>query len=140
MSFEKLGLMAELVKAVAQKGYTKTTPIQAQCIPLILQGGDVMGGAQTGTGKTAAFVLPILQLLTENASTHARNGKQSWPRALIITPTRESAAQIGESVNAYGRGLDTTSTVIFGEVGIDPQTARIMAGLEPITSGELKVG
>ena len=134
MSFEKLGLMAELVKAVALKGYTEPTPIQSQSIPVILKGGDLMGGAQTGTGKTAAFTLPILQLLTENASSHARNGKQSWPRALIITPTRELAAQIGESVNAYGRGLDTTSTVIFGGVGINPQTARLRRGVDIVVA------
>ena len=130
MSFEKLGLRAELIKAVIAKGYAEPTPIQAQAIPTILEGRDLMGGAQTGTGKTAAFTLPILQLLTEQDSRHARNGKQSWPRALIITPTRELAAQIGESVTAYGKGLNISSTVVFGGVGMHPQISRLRKGVD----------
>jgi len=124
MLFEQLGLQAELLAAVEAEGYTTPTPIQAQSIPVVLEGRDVLAGAQTGTGKTAAFTLPILQLL------NARAGKSRAPRALVITPTRELAAQIGESVENYGRNLHLRSTVIFGGVGINPQKDKLRRGVD----------
>ena len=97
MSFDDLGLEAELLRAVRSEGYTAPTPIQEQSIPVILEGRDVLGGAQTGTGKTAAFTLPMLQIL------NGRTAKSRAPRALILTPTRELAAQIQESIRTYAR-------------------------------------
>ncbi|MEK7773397.1 MAG: DEAD/DEAH box helicase, partial [Deltaproteobacteria bacterium] len=123
MSFEHLGLQAELLGAVAAEGYTSPTPIQARAIPVILEGRDVLGGAQTGTGKTAAFALPILQLLN-------KGGKGRLPRALILTPTRELAAQVEESVRTYGRNLPLRSTVIYGGVGINPQIEALRRGVD----------
>ncbi len=125
MSFQELGLRAELVQAVAAKGYTQPTPIQAKAIPAILEGRDLLGGSQTGTGKTAAFTLPLLQRLAGHSGRRLRH-----PRALVLTPTRELAAQVGDSVVAYGRGLDLHSTVIFGGVGIRPQISRLRAGID----------
>ncbi len=122
--FDGLGLQAELLAAVEAEGYTIPTPIQAQSIPVVLDGRDVLAGAQTGTGKTAAFTLPILQLL------NSRAGKSRAPRALVVTPTRELAAQIGESVETYGRNLHLRSTVIFGGVGINPQKDRLRRGVD----------
>jgi ATP-dependent RNA helicase RhlE len=127
MSFSTLGLTAELTAAVTAKGYTTPTAIQAQAIPAILDGRDVMGGSQTGTGKTAAFTLPILQLLTQRGRP-AQGARR--PRALILTPTRELAAQIGESVTAYGQGLSLHSTVVFGGVGIRPQMDKLRRGVD----------
>ena len=124
MSFTQLGLQTELLKAVSGNGYTKPTPIQNQAIPLILKGHDLMGGSQTGTGKTAAFVLPMLQILSD---TKRKNNK---PRALILTPTRELAAQVGESVVTYGRGMKLSSTIIFGGVGMMPQIKRLRRGVD----------
>lgn len=124
MLFKELDLRAELLDAVAGEGYTTPTPIQAQSIPAILDGRDVLAGAQTGTGKTAAFTLPMLQLLSE------REGNSRAPRALVITPTRELAAQIGESVQTYGRRLHLRSTVIFGGVGINPQKDKLRRGVD----------
>jgi len=112
MSFDSLGLLTELVQAVADHGYNKPTPIQSQAIPAILQGRDIMGGAQTGTGKTAGFTLPLLQILSNNPP----NKKQRQVRALILTPTRELAAQVNESVRIYGKHLPLKSTVVFGGV------------------------
>ncbi|MBI5903366.1 MAG: DEAD/DEAH box helicase [Deltaproteobacteria bacterium] len=123
MSFERLGLQAELLDAVAAEGYTSPTPIQARAIPVILEGRDVLGGAQTGTGKTAAFALPILQLLN-------RGERGRLPRALILTPTRELAAQVEESVRTYGRKLPLRSTVIYGGVGINPQIDALRRGVD----------
>ncbi len=124
MSFENLGLRAELLRAVGAQGYTQPTPIQAKAIPVILQGRDVLAGAQTGTGKTAAFTLPLLQLLNRNK----RQGPQ--PRALVLTPTRELAAQVGESVTTYGKHLPLRSSVIFGGVGINPQKDQLRRGVD----------
>ncbi|VAV85817.1 ATP-dependent RNA helicase RhlE [hydrothermal vent metagenome] len=124
MSFEQLGLQAELLSAISAQGYTTPTPIQAQSIPVVLEGRDVLAGAQTGTGKTAAFTLPILQML------NSRAGKSRAPRALVITPTRELAAQIGESVETYGKNLHLRSTVVFGGVGINPQKDRLRRGVD----------
>ncbi|MFT5399959.1 MAG: ATP-dependent RNA helicase RhlE [Planctomycetota bacterium] len=127
MSFETLGLDAELIRAVSEKGYSEATPIQQQAIPLILEGRDVMGGAQTGTGKTAGFTLPLLQRLTR--STKPVNGRRPI-RALILTPTRELAAQVHESVQTYGRYLPLKSTVIFGGVSINPQKQKLIRGVD----------
>ena len=117
MSFDSLGLMADLVRAVTEHGYTTPTPIQAKAIPVILEGRDVLAGAQTGTGKTAGFVLPMLQRLQANRP--AGGGRPV--RALVLTPTRELAAQVGESVATYGKHLPLRHGVIFGGVGINPQ-------------------
>lgn len=123
MSFENLGLRAELLSAVAAEGYTTPTPIQAKSIPVILAGRDVMGGAQTGTGKTAAFALPILQLL-------AKGEKGRLPRTLVLTPTRELAAQVGESFRTYGKNLSLRSAIIYGGVGIGPQIDALRRGVD----------
>jgi ATP-dependent RNA helicase RhlE len=128
MSFDDLGLMAELLRAIEAQGYTRPTPIQAQGIPVILEGRDVLAGAQTGTGKTAAFTLPMLQLLNGRARPKANGGKA--PRALVLTPTRELAAQVAESVETYGDHLPLKSTVIFGGVGINPQKDALRRGVD----------
>ncbi|OIO09565.1 MAG: RNA helicase [Gallionellaceae bacterium CG1_02_60_325] len=120
MSFASLGLSAELVRAVTERGYTEPTPIQAQAIPVVLKGGDLMGGAQTGTGKTAGFTLPLLQrLMVKNVA-----GK-SHIRALVLTPTRELAAQVEESVREYGKYLPLKSMMMFGGVNINPQIKQL---------------
>ena len=117
MTFKELGLSEQLLKAIQEQGYTEPTPIQAQAIPVILNRQDILAGAQTGTGKTAGFTLPILELLTRAKPS---KGKHKV-KALILTPTRELAAQIGESVELYGKHLPFKSTVIFGGVKINPQ-------------------
>jgi ATP-dependent RNA helicase RhlE len=129
MSFENLGLSAELIRAVAEHGYTTPTPIQTQAIPAVLAGGDLLAGAQTGTGKTAGFVLPILQLLTKHPAPHSANGRKPI-RTLILAPTRELAAQIEESVRIYGKYSKQTSTVVFGGVNINPQIAQLKRGVD----------
>jgi ATP-dependent RNA helicase RhlE len=126
MSFETLGLSAELLRAVSEQGYTEPTPVQSKAIPAILEGKDVMAGAQTGTGKTAGFTLPLLQRLGENPNT---NGRRPI-RALVLTPTRELAAQVGESIEIYGRHLPLRSTVIFGGVKINPQKNKLRQGVD----------
>ncbi len=131
MSFESLGLHAELVRAVSEKGYSSPTPIQTQAIPLILEGRDIMGAAQTGTGKTAGFTLPLLQRLTQ--SEKPRQGRRPI-RALVLTPTRELAAQVAESVETYGRHLPLKSTVIFGGVSINPQKQKLIRGVDILTA------
>ena len=125
MSFDSLGLSAEILRAVSEQGYSEPTPVQKQAIPLILEGRDLLAGAQTGTGKTAGFTLPLLQLLSQRPGKSARK-----PRALVLTPTRELAAQIGENVEAYGRHLSLKSTVIFGGVKINPQIDRLRRGVD----------
>jgi ATP-dependent RNA helicase RhlE len=127
MSFESLGLMAELHRAVSEKGYSTPTPIQKQAIPVVLEGRDLMGGAQTGTGKTAGFTLPLLQRLM--ATDKPRKGRRPI-RALVLTPTRELAAQVGESVQTYGRHLPLKSTVVFGGVSINPQKQKLIRGVD----------
>ncbi|MFA7242464.1 MAG: DEAD/DEAH box helicase [Sulfuricellaceae bacterium] len=129
MSFESLGLSPELLKAIADQGYTEPTPIQAQAIPVINQGRDVMGGAQTGTGKTAGFTLPLLQRLSPYANTGASPAKHPI-RALILTPTRELAVQVAESVKAYSKYLPLRSTVVYGGIAIDPQIQELRRGVE----------
>jgi ATP-dependent RNA helicase RhlE len=126
-SFTDLGLIAELVRSVADEGYTVPTPIQAQAIPVILAGGDVLAAAQTGTGKTAGFTLPLLQRL--NASPLAQRVPRS-ARALVLTPTRELAAQVEEAIRTYGRHLKLSSTLIFGGVGINPQIDAMRRGVD----------
>ncbi len=148
MSFDSLGLAESLLRAVHEQGYTTPTPIQAQAIPAVLSGGDVMGGAQTGTGKTAGFTLPLLQRLMEAAPAQAPQGvppqaPQGAPlhgrrgtrarlpiRALILTPTRELAAQVEESVRNYGKYTQLSSMVMFGGVGMQPQIDKLRHGVD----------
>lgn len=125
MSFKDLGLSDPLLRAVAKKGYSEPSPIQIKAIPLILKGRDVLASAQTGTGKTAGFTLPILQLLSQNPP---RNNRPV--RALVLTPTRELAAQILENVESYGKYLDIRSTVIFGGVNQNPQVSTLRRGVD----------
>ena len=134
MLFSELGLSAELLRATEKQGYQEATPIQQQAIPLILEGHDLLAGAQTGTGKTAGFTLPLLQRLQSSAS---QGNKRV--RALILVPTRELAAQVAESVEDYGRYLPFTSTVIFGGVSINPQITKLRRGVDIViaTPGRL---
>ena len=127
MSFESLGLRAELLRAVSEKGYSEPTPIQRQAIPPVLEGRDIMGGAQTGTGKTAGFTLPLLQRLMSSGK--QAKGRRAI-RALVLTPTRELAAQVNESVDTYGKHLPLKSTVIFGGVKINPQIQKLRNGID----------
>lgn len=133
MSFNELGLAAELLSAVSDQGYSKPTPVQQQAIPAIIAGRDIIAAAQTGTGKTAAFTLPLLHLLAQNPKSQKR------VRALIVTPTRELAAQIFESVETYGKNLPFKANVIFGGVKINPQIAKLRQGCEIViaTPGRL---
>ena len=124
MSFATLGLSPAIVRAVTERGYTEPTPIQAQAIPIILAGTDLLGGAQTGTGKTAGFVLPLLHRLTANPAKHATAGRAPI-RALILTPTRELAAQVEESVREYGKHLPLKSMMMYGGVNINPQIQKL---------------
>jgi ATP-dependent RNA helicase RhlE len=127
MTFESLGLSQSLLNALKKEGYETPTPIQAQAIPLILEGHDVLGCAQTGTGKTAAFALPMLQKLAENK---APNSSKRPIRALVLTPTRELAMQIKESFDAYGNFLGLKNLVIFGGVGQNVQTDGLKSGVD----------
>ncbi len=124
MSFATLGLSPAIVRAVTERGYTEPTPIQAQAIPVILAGTDLLGGAQTGTGKTAGFVLPILHLLSQRPAANATAGR-SPIRALILTPTRELAAQVEDSVREYGKHLPLKSMMMYGGVNINPQIQKL---------------
>jgi len=126
MTFDKLGLSPELLRAVSDQGYTTATPVQEQAIPVILGGHDIMAGAQTGTGKTAGFTLPMLQLLQKD---HAERGHRHI-RVLVLTPTRELAAQVNESIVTYGKYLSMRSTVVFGGVGINPQIDKLKRGVD----------
>ncbi len=128
-SFAELGLKPEILRAVAEAGYTTPTPIQAQAIPLILEGLDVMGGAQTGTGKTAGFALPILQKLLPLANASPSPARHPV-RALILTPTRELAIQVEEAVSTYGKYTGLRSTVVFGGVDIKQQLPTVRGGIE----------
>ena len=125
MTFEQLGLSAPLLRAVQEKGYSEPSPIQREAIPPVLAGRDIMAAAQTGTGKTAGFTLPILQRLSEAQPSHPHR-----LRALIITPTRELAAQVGDSVVTYGAHLPLKSAVVFGGVKINPQIAALRRGID----------
>ena len=135
MSFDQLGLSKPLLKAIKEQGYTSPTPIQQKAIPVILKGKDILAGAQTGTGKTAGFTLPLLELLSRK---HQSN-KKHYPKALILTPTRELASQVAESVSLYGKHLPFRSTVIFGGVKINPQINQLKKGVDIViaTPGRL---
>ena len=124
MSFSDLGLMPELLRAVSEKGYDTPSPIQAQAIPAVLAGRDVLAGAQTGTGKTAGFVLPILQRLSAETAAGAA------PRALVLTPTRELAAQVADSARSYGKFLRLRTYQVFGGVSINPQITALRSGCD----------
>lgn len=126
MSFESLGLCAELLSAIAAQGYTTPTPIQTQAIPVIFEGCDLLAGAQTGTGKTAAFALPIIQRLSEKVPPQKRRA----PRALVLVPTRELAAQVSEQMQNYGRRLSLRSTMVYGGVNIQAQIERLHRGVD----------
>jgi ATP-dependent RNA helicase RhlE len=126
MAFSSLGLSAELLRAVSEKGYPEPTPIQRQAIPIVLEGRDILAGAQTGTGKTAGFTLPLLQRL----SAAAPDGRGHVLRALVLVPTRELAAQVQDSVRAYGRHLPLKSAVVFGGVGYGPQADALRRGVD----------
>jgi ATP-dependent RNA helicase RhlE len=128
-SFESLGLVPELVRAVADEGYTVPTPIQVQAIPVVLAGRDVLAGAQTGTGKTAGFTLPLLQRLASRANASPSPAKHPI-RALVLTPTRELAAQVEESIRTYGRHLHLRTTLVYGGVGINPQIDALRRGVD----------
>jgi ATP-dependent RNA helicase RhlE len=129
MTFETLGLSEELLRAVRDSGYTSPTPIQAQAIPAILDGKDVMGAAQTGTGKTAGFTLPLLQRLSNKPPV-----KSNRARALVLTPTRELAAQVQDSVFTYGKYMKLRSTVVFGGVNINPQMMKLRRGVDVLVA------
>lgn len=129
MSFSSLGLAEEIVRAVTECGYTTPTPIQAQAIPAVLAGGDLLGGAQTGTGKTAGFTLPILHRLSDKSVKGPSSGRPRV-RALILTPTRELAAQVEESVRLYGKYTKLTSMAMFGGVSINPQITRLRSRVD----------
>ncbi|MEJ2238875.1 MAG: DEAD/DEAH box helicase [Gemmatimonadales bacterium] len=131
MSFDSLGLAPELLRAVEEQGYTEPTPVQKEAIPLGLQGRDVVGSAQTGTGKTAAFLLPIIQRLAQ--------GPRGVIRALVMVPTRELAEQVLTSARAYGRHSELKSVAIYGGVGMEPQTRALRAGVDIViaTPGRL---
>jgi ATP-dependent RNA helicase RhlE len=126
MSFENFNLLPELLKAIAEQGYNEPTPIQRQAIPLIIEGGDLMAGSQTGTGKTASFTLPLLQNLIKNK----KQTIHAAVRCLILTPTRELAAQVEESVRAYSKYLSLKSAVIFGGVNIAAQITKLRNGVD----------
>ena len=129
MKFSDLGLADEIVRAVTEHGYTTPTPIQAQAIPAVLSGGDLMAGAQTGTGKTAGFVLPILQRLSDRSVKGPSSGRPPV-RVLILTPTRELAAQVEESVRVYGKYTKLSSMAMFGGVSINPQILRLRSRVD----------
>jgi ATP-dependent RNA helicase RhlE len=129
MKFEELNLAPAIVKAVLEQGYETPTPIQAQAIPLVMAGHDLLGGAQTGTGKTAAFVLPMLNKLSTEEAPRSKFGGVAI-RALVLTPTRELAAQVEESVKTYGKYLELSSAAIFGGVGMNPQISRMKKGVD----------
>ena len=129
MNFSDLGLAEPLLRAVREQGYDTPTPIQAQAIPAVLQGGDLLAGAQTGTGKTAGFTLPMLHRLSAQGPKRDARGRLAI-RALILTPTRELAAQVEESVRIYGKHLPLTSMVMFGGVGMQPQVDRLRRGVD----------
>jgi ATP-dependent RNA helicase RhlE len=130
MSFESLGLRVELLNAIASQGYTTPTPIQAEAIPAIFEGCDLLAGAQTGTGKTAAFALPIVQMLGKNIPPD----KRRRPRALVLVPTRELAAQVSEEMNIYARRLSLRSTMIYGGVTIQAQIERLHRGVDIVVA------
>jgi len=132
-SFTDLGLSEPLLKAVREKGYTTPSPIQAQAIPAVISGRDVMAAAQTGTGKTAGFTLPLLEKLSKGGTAQSRVQSNNV-RALVLTPTRELAAQVSESIATYGKYLNLHSTVVFGGVKINPQMMRLRQGVDVLVA------
>ena len=138
MSFQTLGLKPELLRAIADSGYETPTPVQARAIPEVLAGRDLLAGAQTGTGKTAGFVLPILQLLgtPKPGEAPVAAGRNGWraPRALVLVPTRELAAQVAESARTYGRYTPMAVTVVFGGVGFNPQAESLRRGTDIVVA------
>jgi ATP-dependent RNA helicase RhlE len=133
MSFSELGLIPEILQAVTDAGYTEPTPIQRQAIPVVLAGHDIMGGAQTGTGKTAGFTLPLLNRLARHASTSASPARHPV-RALILAPTRELAMQVFESVKMYSKHLPLRSVCIYGGVDMNPQIQELRRGIEIVVA------
>ncbi|WP_432464156.1 DEAD/DEAH box helicase [Agarivorans sp. QJM3NY_33] len=129
MSFDSLGLSKPLLEAVAEQGYDTPSAIQTKAIPVILEGKDIMAAAQTGTGKTAGFTLPLLEILSKGPKARANQ-----VRALVLTPTRELAAQVGESVATYGKNLPLSSTVVFGGVKINPQMQKLRRGADVLVA------
>ena len=134
MSFSSLGLSESLLRAVAEQGYETPSPIQQQAIPAVLAGRDLMAAAQTGTGKTAGFTLPMLQILMGSADKPRKKVAPNRIRALVLTPTRELAAQVGESVATYGKHLPLRHTVVFGGVGINPQMMALRKGVDVLVA------
>ncbi len=130
MSFDSLGLLPELLSAISSKGYTEPTPIQIQAIPVVFEGVDLLAGAQTGTGKTAAFGLPIVQMLSKNPPRNKRRA----PRALVLVPTRELAAQVSDQMKDYGRRLSLRATMIYGGVNIQAQIERLERGVDIVVA------
>ena len=130
MSFKELGLRAELLQAVASQGYTAPTPVQTRTIPVILEGYDILAGAQTGTGKTAAFALPLVQML----SAEPVRKKKRQPRALVLVPTRELAAQVGSVMQDYSRRVSLSATVIYGGININAQIMRLNRGVDIVVA------
>ena len=133
MSFSNLGLSNEIIRAVTELGYTEPTPIQIQAIPAVLSGGDLLAGAQTGTGKTASFTLPLLHLLSNNTPKSTPHGYPAI-RALILTPTRELAAQVESSVRDYGKYLNLNTMAMFGGVSINPQKRMLKGRVDILVS------
>lgn len=133
-TFSDLGLSESIVRAVTEHGYTTPTPIQLQAIPAVIKGGDLLAGAQTGTGKTAGFTLPILQRLSSGANAPKNKTDRRPIRVLILTPTRELAAQVEESVSTYGKYTNINSGVIFGGVGINPQIKMLKTGVDVLVA------
>lgn len=134
MSFTSLGLSEPLLRAIAEQGYETPSPIQLQAIPAVLAGRDLMAAAQTGTGKTAGFTLPMLQNLMASAEKSRKKVSPNRIRALVLTPTRELAAQVGESVAIYGKHLPMRHTVVFGGVGINPQMMALRKGVDVLVA------
>ncbi len=136
MSFSHLGLNPNILKAIKEQGYTKPTPIQKQAIPIVLEKNDILAAAQTGTGKTAAFTLPLLEIMNRKKT---KNEKKHSIKALILTPTRELASQVAENIDAYCKYLPYKTAVIFGGVGINPQKATLRKGVDIViaTPGRL---
>ena len=134
MLFEKLGLIAPIQEAVTELGYTKPTPVQSKVIPLVLEGKDVMATAQTGTGKTAAYALPLLQILSKKTQ---KSTTKKVVRALILVPTRELASQVALNVQAYGKNLELTIGAIYGGVKFTPQVKKLEKGIDAKTMASL---
>ena len=136
MTFSQLGLNPNILKAITEQGYTNPTPIQQQAIPTILQKHDVLAAAQTGTGKTAGFTLPLLEIMTQK---HHHKHEKAYAKTLVLTPTRELALQVAQNIEAYSKYLSLKSTVIFGGVGISPQKAALRKGVDIViaTPGRL---